>query len=459
MALKVHEQSDAVKAMAEHWAIVDALLGGTSAMRKAGERYLPRWPNEDAAAYKARLSTATLYPALRRTLNVMAGKPLSKQLIIGDDVPEEVKALLDDVDARGNSLHVFAGEAMYEVLAKGVCGVLADSPPNTAGPTLAQQVQAGIRPHLALYKADSILGWKSSIEGGKHTLTQLRLAEFTEVDDGDYGTTTVARVRVLTPGAWELWEDDGKGEYTLIEQGATGLSVIPFVTLYGVRTGFMQGQSPLLDLAHMNVKHWQSQSDQDTILHVARVPLLVASTDDEDFKLVVGASSAVRLPLGSSLQYVEHSGAAIAAGVQAIEALEKQMIQTGAELLVQQPGQRSATEANNEAEGNKSELLRIVEQFEDAMDQCLQLLADWIRQGMEGGHISLFKDFTAATLSDASAQLVIAIQQGGLISKHTALREMQRRGIVSPDVEPDEELAQVETEGPALGTLNDGPAQ
>jgi hypothetical protein len=39
----------------------------------------------------------------------------------------------------------------------------------------------------------------------------------------------------------------------------------------------MMGISPLRDLAYLNVKHWQSQSDQDTILHVARVPILAIS--------------------------------------------------------------------------------------------------------------------------------------------------------------------------------------
>jgi hypothetical protein len=49
---------------------------------------------------------------------------------------------------------------------------------------------------------------------------------------------------------------------------------IPFVPLYGTRLAFMMGISPLRDVAYLNVKHWQSQSDQDTILHVARVPIL-----------------------------------------------------------------------------------------------------------------------------------------------------------------------------------------
>ncbi len=48
--------------MLEAWDINDALMGGTLEMRRQGENYLPKWPNEDEDAYKKRLSVATLLP-------------------------------------------------------------------------------------------------------------------------------------------------------------------------------------------------------------------------------------------------------------------------------------------------------------------------------------------------------------------------------------------------------------
>src|SRR5690606_37384646 len=153
-----------------------------------------------------------------------------------------------------------------------------------------------------------------------------------------------------------------------------------------------------------------------TILHVARVPILAMIGAEDGAILTVGASTAVKLPLGADLKFVEHSGAAIQAGQESLEKLQDQMIQTGAELLMPKPGQRSATEANNDAEANKSELQRIVEAFEDSLDQCLWFMAQWV--GMDdGGRVSLFKDFGAGSLSDAAGQLILAFQQSGLITK------------------------------------------
>lgn len=442
--------------MSHEWPIVAALLGGTSAMRAAGTAFLPKWPNEEQASYDTRVGTATLFPALGRTISVMAGKPFSKQLTLQEDVPTNIQGWCQDADQQGNSLHSFSADVMAECLAFGICGVLVDYP--QVGPevrTLQDERQLGARPYLVFIRHDQLLGWKTQRVRGVTKLTQLRIAEATEVEDGPFGTKMVKRVRVLEPGRFEVWQQTEKDEYTSVESGTTTLSEIPFVPFYGKKKGFMCGASPLLDLAYLNVKHWQSQSDQDTILHVARVPILAMIGADDDSTLTVGASTAVRLPMNADMKFVEHTGAAIDAGAKSLEALEGQMITTGAELLVVKPGeQKSATQSNNEAEANKSDLQRITETFEDSLDQVLQLMAKWTNQA-EGGHISLFKDFGAATLTDASAQLILSMQQAGLITKPTAIREQQRRGMLAADIDPDEELALVAEEGPPLGTLPD----
>ncbi|MCV5359812.1 DUF4055 domain-containing protein, partial [Escherichia coli] len=85
----------------------------------------------------------------------------------------------------------------------------------------------------------------------------------------------------------------------------------------------------------LNIKHWQSQSEQDNILHVARVPLLVAYGLDRNEELTVGASTATIFEdrTKNGLEYVEHSGAAIESGETSLEKLENQMRHAGAKLL------------------------------------------------------------------------------------------------------------------------------
>ena len=437
--------------MAAEWPTIDALLGGTRGMRRAGMALLPKWPNEADEAYTNRLATATLFPAFRRTLGVMAGKPFAKELTFGDDVPPKIKEWCEDVDMQGANLHSFCADLMEEVIGYGIAGVLVDYPKTTGVRTLADEKAQGARPYWVHVRHDQILGWRTERRGGQLYTSQLRLLEWIEEPDGPYGTKTVEQVRVLEPGKWETHRANEKGVFVLYESGTTTLDIVPFVPFFGRRLGFMQGESPLIDLAHLNVKHWQSQSDQDTILHVARVPILAAVGVEESFELTVGGSAAVKIsnPDGD-LKFVEHSGAAISAGADSLKALEEQMIQTGAELLVAQPGQRTATEASNDAEANKSELQAIVERFEDSIDMALYLMARWA--GMDdGGHANLFKDFT--TLSAESARTIVEMYQSGMISKATALREQQRRGVIAADVVIEDELEAVDAEGPGLGLV------
>ena len=460
MSLAVNERSEEVKTLAAQWSVLDALLGGTPAMRAAGETYLPRWPNEEAASYQARLATATLLPSYKRTVRVLSGKPFSRALTL--EAPESILTWAEDVDRQGVNLHGFAAE-MFEEAFFGLAGILVEYPqmvPVKTGRTVAQVEASGARPYFVRVKHEQILGWRTEAVGGRVRLSQLRLMESAEEPDGAYGSVFVPQVRVLFPGGWQVWRETIKaGEWVLHAEGTTSLSDIPFVPLYGIRSGFMCGKPPLLDLAYLNVKHWQSQSDQDTILHVARVPILAVKGVGEDFTLTVGSSAAVDLGDNerAEIKFVEHSGAAIEAGAKSLAALEDQMIQTGAELLVQKPGARTATEDANDAEGNKCDLQRMAEAFEDALDMALDFMAQYARLPT-GGNVSLFKDFGAASLSDASAQLIQALQQGGLISKETAIAELKRRGVLSQEVDAANEAELAAADGPSLG-LDDAGTQ
>lgn len=465
MTLAVNDQSPEVRELAREWPMLEALLAGTSAMRAQGTALLPKWPAETDEAYRARLNTATLFPAYRRTVGVMSGKPFSKPLTL-TDADARIEKWAEDIDLQGVSLHSFAAEMFHGTIGLGVAGILVEYPRTEPGRrmTVAERDRAGLRPYWVRIKHNQILGWKSAVVAGRLMLTQLRLLETHEEPDGPYGVKLVPQVRVLTPGAWEIWRQTGQNkEWVLADSGTTTLREIPFVPLYGMRSAFMVGRPPLLDVAYLNVKHWQSQSDQDTILHVARVPILAAKGVPDDFELQVGAASAANLGDNphAELAFVEHSGAAIEAGDKSLIALRDQMVQAGAELLVKrESGDVSATEAGNDAEANKSDLQRIAENYEDALEQALVYTAMYASIDVSrAGNVSLFSDYGAATLSDATAQLVVDLNSRGILSNETTIREMQRRGVISEDIKPEDELEKARQDGPKLGELTDGDGQ
>jgi hypothetical protein len=202
MTSPVRQTSAAVDAMAENWELIDCLMGGTKAMRAANKRYLPQWPAEDAQSYQARLNTATLFPAYERTVAVMTGKPFSKPVTIGEDVPPAITEWTENIDLQGRNLHAFASELCWEAIAYGFGGILVDYPKADGVRTRADEVKAGVRPYWVHVAHGDILGWKTQLIGGTTQLTQLRILESIESADGEFGTKFIEQVRVLEPGRW-----------------------------------------------------------------------------------------------------------------------------------------------------------------------------------------------------------------------------------------------------------------
>jgi hypothetical protein len=450
MTSPVRKTTAAVDAMAVSWGLIDALMGGTAAMRTAGKQFLPQWPAEEPESFRARLATATLFPAYERTVAVMTGKPFSKQVTIGEDVPKRLVDWCENIDLQGRNLHAFAADLCVEALAYGFCGILVDYPQAAGVRTIADEQKAGARPYFVHIAHDAILGWQTERVGGSTRLSQLRILEAVEEADGEFKVKQIEQVRVLEPGKWAVWRkvtQDDQDSWALHENGTTTLKVIPFVPIYGKRKDFMIGLPPMLELAYQNVEHWQSKSDQQTILHVARVPVMFGK-ELGNTPVAVGANVLISATSkDADLKYVEHSGKAIEAGRVSILDLEDRMRQTGAELLVIKPGNSTTVQVMAENEQGMCDLQRIMQTLENGLDQALSFMGMWVGEA-KAGHVSIYRDFGAATLAEASADLLHKMKGDGSLSGQTLLAELKRRGILSPDLDIDEEIARAAAEKP-----------
>ena len=452
----VNSPSAAVTAMRAIWDMTNALMNGTKAMREAREIYLPPWPEEEDDSYDDRLSKSTLFPAYKRTVVTLAARPFSKPISFGDDVPEKFKPWLDNVDLQGNNCDAFMSETFKHAMADGLVGIFAEHPPRPPdAKTQADDKTLGMRPYFVRVRASQLLGWRTVTEGGSIKLEQLRYIEEVEEPFGEFGTRTIEQVRVLKRGSWETWRagQNKDSAWVLFDKGTTNLKEIPFTLIYGERIGFMMAKPPLLELAHLNVKHWQQQSDQDNLMHVARVPILcTAGVDSSKFKLVIGSSAAVDLGENpqAKLEYVEHTGAAIDSGKVQLDDLKEEMRQSGAELLVLRPAPSTATEVASDNAVGMCALQELAMGAEDALDQALQFWAEYVSEA-QGGHCTLFKDFGAATLADTSFAMLLAMSNSSKLSNETLVDEAKRRGIVGSEVTWETEQERMDSQGPPPG--------
>ncbi|EDP66823.1 hypothetical protein BAL199_17218 [alpha proteobacterium BAL199] len=422
-------------ARAPDWELIHDLLGGTRVMREAGERRLPREPGESLEAYRIRLHRTVLFNGLARAVQTLSGKPFGKPATLSDDSDPRLRSLTRDLDLGGRDLTGFARDVLRGALTDGLVHILVDYPPGgSTGETLADERARGARPYLVQVPAPDLIGWRIGPDG---RLDRVRIRETVIERDGTWGERAVEQIRVLEPGHWSVWrrsEAVKDRPWRRYDGGDTSLDAIPLVTVYAERTGFLTARPPLLDLAWLNLAHWQSSSDQRHILHVARVPILFGRNlkvgeDGIEIgpnRLILGEGD------GADLKYVEHGGAAIEAGRQDLSDLEDRMAVMGLDLMVRRPGGVTATERAIDSARADSALAALVRAVEEGLTAALGLCARWLDLPADAaGRVTIDPDTGLDAREAEEIDLLLKARLAGEIDRPTFLAEVRRRGVLA----------------------------
>jgi hypothetical protein len=438
-----------------HWQLPRTLMGGTIAMRSSGKLYLPKEAKETERNYQARLIRTMLYPGFSQTITGLATRPFRKQAILDPNLDPRLLDIQKNVDLAGRDLTKFSMDVFANALCDGIAYILVDYP-NMGGRTLnlAEERKLGVRPYFVSVQASDVLEASTARDAaGKETLSRVRIAQRTFEGDGtDWGMTMRKRIRVWYPNRWEVWWQGAGGDenWSVEANGVNTLGYIPLVAVYCGWSGYFIGYPPLEDLAFLNLKHWQSQSDQDNILHVARVPILFGKAMTEDQAgntFQVGADSIVMASdANASLQYVEHSGKAIGAGRDSLKDLEGSMAAMGFAPLVAQaaPGDLTATgRAIDEAESS-TKLQAWTRGLESGISQAFRIAADWLKVALTGDpNVTLNTEFGLSLNDQADLTTLVAARNLGDLTTESFLRELQRRGVLSDDFNIADELQKI----------------
>ena len=446
--------------MVEAWDINDALMGGTLYMRQLGEQYLPRWPKEDREDYKKRLAVATLLPAYEETIKQNIGRVFAEPIKLAENVPDQLREYAKNFDLEGTRLDVWAQAFFGLAMQYGLSHALVDYPrvDTEKVKTKAEEKATGARPYVTMLNPRQVIGWKSKMVDGKVVLTALRIKEVVVEDGDDFGQTKVEQIRYLTPGKVEIYrkakDADGAANWALFDGWQTSRQDITLVTLYTKRTGFMCGSPPLLNMALLNIKHWQSQSEQDNILHVARVPLLTVFGLEEGQELVIGSSSATSFSdrQRQGLEYVEHTGSSIDAGKESLAELVEQMRQAGAKLLrTENTSTKSVDQTSEEKMQEQSPLYTMATSLEDAIDNILQIMAEYIGEA-EGGNVDVRTelDVESKEFNPPAAMAIQSLRQGGDLRRIDAIKALQKLNLIDADADPDVVLSELLAESASL---------
>ena len=419
------------------WLLIEQLLKGTRGIRQGHRKFLPQFPREADESYDVRLSKAVLSPFYKRLELLLAGM-LTRKPVRLTDVSDQVTEQLFDVDLQGNDLQTWLFTTARIALRYGHVGVLVDAP----------RAGENGRPYWITISPRELLGWRTEIIDGKQRLTMLRIAETVTVPDGKYGEKDVERVRVLTPGAYEIHEKDEKGDYKIVDEGRTSLSEIPFAVAYANRTGVMESMPPLDDIAELNLQHYQVSSDLSNILSVSAIPLLaIYGFPQSAEEISAGASEALALPETARSEYIEPSGNSFDAQFKQLEQIENKINGLGlaAVLGAKLVGESAEAKRIDRSQGD-STMMVIAQQMQDLIDNCLRFHAQYLQQPVAGSS-QVNRDFMGQRLEPQEIQALLQLYTAGTITQDTLLTELANGDVLSEDFDIEEEVEATQNGG------------
>jgi len=445
------------------WEIMKAVVSGTEYLRDNSEAFLPLEPREDYSAYLARVNRAVFTPYTQRLIRAAAGLILRKPInIVGD--PYWTEVFNKDVDGCGSDLDEYARRLVICALTYGHSHTLVDFPAPTEARSLAEERALNRRPYWIEVDPTKVYGWRLDRESNYGNLTQVRIGEKAVVADGEFGEKVYDQIRVIEPGRYRVYrqeeqnkamqgnypypssfdQSDATAEFELIESGPYSLDQVPLVTIYANKTDTMTSRPPLLDIAHLNLAHFQRQADLIHSLHIASQPMLVLEGwDDQTKDMAISVNYAMATQPGNKVYYVEPAASAFEAQSAEIQELQQQMATLGISTLSQQKFVAESADARRLDRIDTNSMLSMVSMdLESGLQKSYNLAASYL--GIEPPEVKISRDFDLQRLIGQDITAMAQLFQDSIIDREE-FREMLVQGEILPtSAESQDQSAEVQ---------------
>ena len=439
--------------------------------RLAGEntkqKYLPKETAEPDDAYKARLDRAVFADFFYDSIQAFTGV-LSKFSL--SNPPDTMEAVVDNIDREGSSLTAWFQRADGLMLRDGAVALRVEMPAGRAA-NAAEEVITGRRPYLVIHPRARVLNWRTTIVDGIEQLERVTLLEEDEEPAGDFGVETVYRYRVIGRGFWQLWEirQEGNNEPTavMIEDdeylGANGqpLPICPVVWYRADEgSGFGHGELPLRQVVEHCFEHFQERSDLREKRHKCSMPVAwvkgrlpgePAGPDGVRPPVAIGPNTIIELESDGAFGFAEPSATSLADQRQGVEDIEKLISRQTLGFLYGDPGAtKTATQAGMEGAQTESVITRLAMRKNSAMQSLMALWVMFTGEDLDpGAGLSMAATLFERPMEAADVQQLQQLTGGeALLSRRSAIEELQRRGKLKVTTSVDDELERLAEETP-----------
>lgn len=383
--------------------IVQDVTGGTLKMRSKSKTYLPRFPEELDDDYNKRKDAATLLNLYKSNVSLMSGLVFKDEIELQPDAPGAIKVLSENIDKKGNHLNVFA-ETAFQKSFEGFSVIQIDAPvwDDSFVRSQADFDALDLSPYWILWTADSVINWSERLNPVSKR-TEIDIIVFKEIKTervGMFRREDITYYRVLfldesNRAAWSLHKEqkDERGNIEIIEIGAGVITIssagVPkFLDKLPISViGHLGAEPPLLDLALVNIKHYQKESNFDNLEFQAAVPLFYTKGYEGQEALPVGANMHYKLPKDGDIGWAQLDASGFESMRMSIDKLVEQMALIGLSMLTDKTAKAdiTATQAILDNISETSELRTRATNLKDALERAMGITAEYLGLGKDAG--------------------------------------------------------------------------
>lgn len=434
------------------WTRCRDFFSGSDAVKEKETDYLPQPAAMDSNEYDAYVTRALFYGATARTVNGLNGSVFRRPPEV--EAPDAVLQELEDVTLDGVPFEAFAKSVFQDLLIVGRYGVLLEMP---SEPSLQ------VRPYWVGYPAEKIINWRTRRVRGT-TVTSLVVLEETKevVSDDLFVVSSQTRYRVLLLDeedryVVQIWETaDNNNIYSITEEyfpmvRGQRLDFIPFQFFNATTITPQVEKPPLLDLVDVNLSHYQTSADLEHARHYTALATLFLAGFDPESTVKFGSSNAlVSKDANAKAEVIAGKAENCSALENALSQKEAMMAAIGARMIEpQKRGVEAAETLRMRQSGDQSVLQSMAATASQGLTNLVSWHSSWIGAG-EAATVTLNTDFFDETVDPQTAEVIMAMWQGQIISKKTAFFLLQRGELTRPGITYEEEEAEILMEVPPV---------
>lgn len=434
------------------WNLLD-----TKGRGEAKGKYLHKEPAEPATLYKERLHRSTYTPVYRDSIRAYAGLLNRFQPFA---LPPSLDAAQANVDLQGSSLQSFWNKCDEMALRDGGVYIMIDMLPETDARNFIDQQNDGRRPYLIMIERKDVINWSVEYKNGREFINHATIRQVRSMPAANgYGVQIEPVYYVLKPNSVDLFRLVKKdGAWMQVREPGwpmqTSLPVVPLIWYGSATSKFAQGDLPMNGLAELSIQHYQMRSDLHELLHKCAMPVPVrkgapVGPDGNYAPLILGPNTAVDLPgEGGDFEFAEPSGRSIERHQAEIQHVEMLMDRCGLNFLYG-ANIKTATEASLRASQVASQIAALVRNKASSFKSVMRLWAAYAGEFdsivPESG-ISINDSLINRPLDPSGIAQMINLYNTDLLSRRTVLDELQRGGVIDPDLVIEDEETRIKEE-------------